>query len=276
MQKFSTMVQTWDWGRLLETAWFASIQPALGRAPWPRRSWPSLADYQALFDGLPAPPRSGSGAPLRVVAQQATSAAGYETRIFARGELPTRSENWHDCFNVLAWASFPRAKSALNARHHAALAQAPARGRSPEQDALTQFDESGVVVMASNRALLELIRSFSWKALFWQRRAQLATSLACYLFGHGLMEKALRPYVGLTGKAILFAVDPAFFQEPLPARLREVDARLAAWLADGSHLQTPRDLAPLPLLGLPGFSALGEAEAFYDRVDYFRPGRRAG
>jgi hypothetical protein len=38
------------------------------------------------------------------------------------GEVPTRSRNWHDWFNALAWLAWPHSKAALNARHVRAIA----------------------------------------------------------------------------------------------------------------------------------------------------------
>jgi acyl-coenzyme A thioesterase PaaI-like protein len=37
------------------------------------------------------------------------------------GEVPTRSHNWHDWFNALAWLAWPHSKEALNARHVRAI-----------------------------------------------------------------------------------------------------------------------------------------------------------
>jgi hypothetical protein len=39
-------------------------------------------------------------------------------------------------------------------------------------------------------------------------------------------------------------------------------------------LTTPRELAVLPVLGVPGWCRDNEREGFYDNADYFRSGRR--
>lgn len=269
------MVQEWNTdfaaSRLFDSV-RATARPLAGA------DWPTLAEYQALLDGMKPPPVSGSGARLRVVPQPEAAASdwrlSYEARIFDSGDLPTRAHNWHDLFNLLAWGSFPRAKAALNARHHALLAQQAAAGqaksRNATQDALTQFDETGVIILASDPALLELIRNFRWKELFWVRRDAVRTQMACLLFGHGLLEKALQPYVGMTGKGMLLVVDRDWFASNPDARLAQVDVRVAEAI---NTLSQPRDLAPIPLLGFPGFFAGNEDEAFYDNRDYFRPGR---
>ena len=40
------------------------------------------------------------------------------------------------------------------------------------------------------------------------------------------------------------------------------------------RLASPRDLAPLPVLGIPGWWPTNDAPAFYDDARYFRPGRQ--
>jgi hypothetical protein len=251
----------------------------LARVAWPAGVWPAHADYQALFDGLPQPPMTSGGARIRVVEQAASAEhwqAGYEPRIYLTGELQTRAANWHDLFNLLAWASFPLTKAALNRRHFE-LQQARADSgagkhpRNPVQDALTQFDESGVIVACAKPALAALLRGFEWKELFWQRRAELVSNMACYLFGHGLMEKALAPYRGMTGKGIVLPVEPSFFSLGPADRMALLDEALAARIA---ALEKPADLAPVPVLGFPGFTPDNESEAYYDDRAYFRPGRR--
>jgi hypothetical protein len=160
-----------------------------------------FAPDPASLDLLMAPLdlRTGSGRRLRFVPPPADG-LDYEMRIWARGEVATRPDNWHDFFNALVWCTFPLAKAALNARHAAALtAQAGIRGS--DRDALTHFDECGVVVVASDPSLLALLRGFQWRALFWTRRHDLARALRCFVFGHATYEHLLRPFRGLTAKA---------------------------------------------------------------------------
>ena len=124
--------------------------------------------------------------------------------------MQTRVHNWHDLLNALVWLAFPKTKAAINARHFQALTEgnnAANNRRGAVRDMNTLFDESGVIVVCSNEELLVLLRDFSWKELFWQRREQVKTEMGFYLFGHGLYEKALQPYVGLTGQGLLLAVE---------------------------------------------------------------------
>jgi len=89
----------------------------------------------------------------------------YEGRIIARGEVPTRPDDWHDLFNALAFVTFPRAKRALHARQYAILQQRVPPGatrlpnaRTREQDALSLFDEGGIAI-AVPPSRLELLRA---------------------------------------------------------------------------------------------------------------------
>ena len=277
------MTVMWDMAQVQASPLFAALRPVLEQANWPQQQWPSLSDYQALLEHLPDV-RTASGARLRVVVPTPDKSLdwreAYEPRIYLRGELPTRASNWHDCFNLLTWAAFPRSKAALNAQHYALLeARAdtlvPAMPRTPRQDALTQFDESGVIVLCTDPALITLVRNFQWKTLFWQRRHDVLAHMRCFLFGHGLMEKALSPYPGMTGKAVLLLLPPSLLALPLASQITQVDEIVAEVIADGQSLFQPRDLAPLPVLGFPGFTPENEFAAYYDDQRYFRPGRSA-
>jgi hypothetical protein len=51
------------------------------------------------------------------------------------------------------------------------------------------------------------------------------------------------------------------------------DVQLAALVADPQAIQSTRQLAPLPVLGIPGWCAENAQAAYYDDTEYFRPGR---
>jgi hypothetical protein len=243
--------------------------------------WPSREAQDALL-------RAGHvcnarGSPLRAVAPHGSGALSYEARVFERGELEVREREWHDLLNLLAWCAFPKAKAALNARHVAEAARerggrdsaeplASNRGRA--RDALTLFDESGAIVVSSDPELLDDLRAFRWKRLFRQRRERFCSCVRVYLFGHGLMEKALAPYVGMTAHAITLGVDAGLFTDGPEQEAERIDALAAGHIADAGAMATPRALAPLPLLGVPGWWAQNEEETFYDNAEYFRPARR--
>lgn len=234
--------------------------------------WPALPVLQRLADeaGL----RTGGGRPLQLVLPGPCDGLPYEIRAFERGELECRERNWHDFFNLLMWLRYPQAKAALNARHHAAWSAAPAGGRGPVRDALTLFDESGVAVLSADGELLRMIREFRWKELFWTRREAVVAGLRFLPFGHALCEKALAPYRGMTGHALLFEVDAGFFAQPEAVQRAAVDGLLARRIADPQSMASARELSPLPLLGVPGWCAANAEAAYYDDRDHFRPGRR--
>jgi hypothetical protein len=232
------------------------------------RDWPSRAVLQQALAA--AGVRTASGLNLSLVAPSADGLS-YEARLYERGELEFREHSWHDLFNVLVWLAFPQAKAALNARHHAA--PAVTRGRGPVRDALTLFDESGMIVLSAHIDLTDMIRGFRWKELFWTHRLRVIDDMLFLPFGHALCEKVLAPYKGITGRCLLFRTEPAILRLPAETLLQQLDALLAAHLADPALMQRTQELAPLPLLGIPGWCSDNRQEKYYDDRDQFRPGR---
>ncbi|MDP1536186.1 MAG: DUF3025 domain-containing protein [Burkholderiales bacterium] len=234
--------------------------------------WPDLSQLQELIvrTGI----RTASDLPLQLV-PQATAGAGesYEQRLYRHGELEFRERNWHDLFNVLVWLTFPRAKAALNARHHAAAPASRVGRRGPVRDALTLFDESGVIVLSMDAELLHMIREFQWRPLFLEQRSAVVEDMVFLPFGHALCEKALAPYKGLTGRGLLLKVGRDFLDLPAAERLAQTDRLVALRIADPQALRHTQELAPLPVLGVPGWCADNEQAAYYDDRAYFRPGR---
>jgi hypothetical protein len=265
---------------MLQSPFFAPLAPWLARLPAGR--FPGLDDCNALLAQQQPAITVHSGLPLRFVAQAVGKlpfAAQYEPRCYLKGEVQTRADNWHDLFNALVWLAYPRSKAAINARHYRSLTAGEARAvgegqasqRGKGRDMLTLLDESGVVVPCADPELAGLLRDFQWKELFWQRRGGLLEAMGFYLYGHGLYEKALRPYVGMTGQGLILTVERGFFGWPLARRLAHLDEMLADFLAAGEL--SPRDLTPVPLLGVPGWSEQSAGENFYGDSGYFRPGR---
>jgi hypothetical protein len=239
----------------------------------PQRGWPDIASVNALAQGCGARMVNARGEALRFVEQRERPvefAARFEPSTFLRGEVLVRPYNWHDLFNALVWMTFPRAKAALNARHFAAMS-AGASVRSPVSDALTHFDEDGVLVLSADATLLELLRDHQWKALFIERRNDVRARMKFIAFGHALFDKARAPFVGLTGKAILLGAQEDSLSVQGGAKLDRVDSRLAAHFLDESVLLSSRELAPLPVLGVPGWWPPNEDPSFYDNAAYFRP-----
>lgn len=190
----------------------------------------------------------------------------YEQRIFARGEIATRAGNWHDLLNALIWLRFPQLKLALNARQVAEIARMGAKQRSRAQCALTHFDEAGVIVLLRDRALLRLWDAHDWHALFWrQRTAWTDGRIEVVVFGHALLEHALRPEQLLVGKCVAMLVQSENVEKPV--------AHLAAAIRAGDLLDDPQELRPLPLCGIPGWHCANEIEDFYRVAPCFRPRR---
>ena len=195
----------------------------------------------------------------------------YEAKGYSTGPVQTRTKNWHDLFNALVWQTFPRAKSALNHLHYQAQLLELSNGikhRSALRDAATLFDESGVIVVGSQKILLKLLKDFEWKELFWYQRKMVLSSMRFFVFGHGLFEKALNPYVGMTGKGILFNVKEAFFKQSLPDQLLSIDSMLKTFLLH--DLASSDNLTPIPLLGYPGWIEDNNMETYYENKKYFR------
>ena len=258
-------------GRVL----FEPIAPWLARFAAP--GVPSHVALDALLAETAAEARSGGGAPIRFV-PPTDEPGGYEERIFARGEVPTRHGDWHDFFNALAWCAWPRTKAACNRLHLAELharAAAGLPGRGPRRDALTQFDECGIVVVSSDTDLLALLAAHEWEEALWTRRARLLQTTRFLVFGHGTWDQLRAPFVGLCAKALYRVVDPAWLALPAADARAETDAWLAAHLTTNIDTLTPRSLSPLPLLGIPGVTADSECAAYYRDTRQFRPRSQA-
>ena len=148
---------------------------------------PDAAALCALLREVAAGAASGSGRPIRFVPPPADAPA-YEQHIDATGEVPTRPDDWHDFFNALAWCVWPRSKAACNALH---LAEQSAReaaglaGRGSRRDALTQFDECGILVVSADPEVSALLAAHAWEVAFWQRRDRLLATTRFLVFGHG-------------------------------------------------------------------------------------------
>ena len=268
-----------DWAaaqKRLRGAIFAPIAPSIARLD-PGR-WPTNEDLTALAAGIV----TTRGIPLRFVPPRTQRDEGrpyYELHIAETGEVETRPECWHDLFNALAWIAFPKAKAAINAQHAAMLAEGgeeEARRRSPARDALTLFDEGGVAVASSSPAMLRLINDFEWKALFWERREELAQKVRFVAFGHSLFEKGLEPFEGVVAKTVFLPVSDFFAMLSPQSQVEEVDSLLAAHFAQRSRFTSPKAMAPLPAFGIPGWHPGTASEAYYECPQHFRPKRGAG
>ena len=239
-----------------------------------QQSWPEPDDLNKLCKAQSREMLTRSGKPVCFIPQlpgKLDAEQRYESGIYLTGQIPTRVQNWHDFFNALVWQIFPRAKSVLNQLHYQAQLVELSnqdRNRCKLRDAATLFDESGVIVVCSQAALIQLIKDFEWKELFWRQRKAVLSSMRFFVFGHGLYEKALNPYTGMAGKAVIFNVPETFFAQDLPAQLCAIDVMLELYLLQ--TLSSSSDLVPVPLLGYPGWIGDNDNEAYYENKQYFR------
>lgn len=273
-------IPKWDKQTLLRLQPFVPLHPVIERIE--SDDFPTMSVCNRLLAERQPTIRVQNGKPLHFVNQEYGKLpfeAQYEPRCYLKGEVLTRENNWHDLLNALVWLTFPMAKAAINVRHYRALTAEQAGSmhsqRGAVRDTNTLLDESGVIVPCSNDMLAGLLRDFSWKELFWQRRAEVQSSMGFYLFGHGLYEKALQPYIGMTGQGLLLPVEKSFFDRPLLQRLAYLDERLAEYLTAPQHCLSTRELTPVPLLGVPGWSEDNKCESYYENSAYFRPGRQS-
>jgi len=241
----------------------------------PSSRWPTREELQIRADKLAL--HTTSGKPLRFVPQGGRSRRfedKYEPRIYLTGEVQTRADNWHDLFNALVWLAFPSTKAKINQLHYEAALIEEDGQRSRPRDILTLFDESGIIVATDDDGLVELIRDFRWKELFWQRREEVARHMRFHLFGHSLYEKVLFPHLGITAKALILPVETSLLDASPREQLAALDLATAKRLSRPGALFDPTLLSPLPFLGVPGWWPDNRTEAFYDNENYFCPLRK--
>jgi len=252
--------------------------PASSTQPW----W---ADYQPLLDQLegmqsttcdqlnsllPERLKTESGQLIRFVPSNELDDGAYEQRIYTTGQVSTRPDNWHDLFNALVWMRFPRIKIAMNTLHFHSWSEQLAGTRGRVRDALTLFDECGVIVFSKHLEILNALAERRWTDAFLADEFKTGVQLS--ICGHAMLEKYLAPYKSMTAKALLVHVDSDFLrltrQEMLACLDREISKRILA----GTLMTEPACLTPLPLAGVPGWwpeAEQGET-AFYDDPAVFR------
>jgi Protein of unknown function (DUF3025) len=224
--------------------------------------WPTLDRLDHRLDSL----RHGiTGQPIRLVAMDEAGEENYEARIFRSGRIATRADNWHDLFNALVWARFPRIKSALNHAQVRDMAAVGSLQRTRRQAALTQFDEAGAIVVLRDASLLDAWDRHDWLELFLHQRAAWADGrVRLHVFGHALFEHALNRAMLLVGKCIvLVAADGS--------RAGSIDQQVAVAIESRQSLLDPQDLRPLPLAGIPGWHHDLQDADFYRQQPCFRP-----
>ena len=270
-QRFVAPTQ-WETQIFIENPIFAELAALFPLAQ--REEFPSLDQLNHWFKQL-QPQFSVS-----FVDNEVLNADGryYEEFIFATGQVPTRTDNWHDLFGALIWCLFPKSKQALNQRHQQEIAEHGKAQRSPVRHRLTLLDECGVVLCyrAEAAPIIAQLKNHQWQqAMFNQRDRWLGEKphLTPLIFGHAIYEMATRPYLGLTAKLWPLAVPEQFQRWTLLQRLAFVDEQLSVQINNNSLAEFQQQLTPLPLLGVPGWYAQNFQQVFYQNTDYFRPKR---
>lgn len=164
----------------------------------------------------------------------------YDGSIALRGQVPCLHASYHDLLNAIVFAAFPRSKRALHARQYSALERWVPKGehtlpgkRTREQDALTIFDEGGVVLLMTDafRKLWE--RSTERQVISaWSP----ASGVLPLLFGHALLEHLLEGHRSLRASGVVLSIDVSFEDE---AWLDCVDRELCARLEATSEFTAP-------------------------------------
>lgn len=222
---------------------------------------------------------------LQFVSQKALpEGMAYEHFIGTTGQIPTR-DNLHDLFNGSIWLTFPNTKAVLNHYHMLEIAkQGVNEHRGRVRDTITVFDENGAILVTSDTSIGEALINFDWQASLvaprdkWDHpaRANPHAQASVYLFGHALLEQLVHPRKPLCAHSVVIYVPQAFFTLSVSERVSYVDNEVAQYMHNllAQEDVTPRQLSPLPVLGVPHFWAQNADPQFYEDKAVFRHGRR--
>lgn len=223
--------------------------------------------------------------PLKFVSQNALpEGEGYESFIAKTGQIPTR-DNLHDLFNGSIWLTFPKTKARLNFHHIQQICQlGEAQGRGRVRDTITVFDENGAILVTANPHIGDALKDFDWQDCLVNPRADwdnpaapnAAAKAAVYIFGHALLEQLIASRKPLCAHSLIIHVDPSFFAKTMIEKMAHLDDLLATAvdnLLTGENV-TPKQLSPLPILGVPNFWEENKDTEFYNDRFVFRRGRR--
>lgn len=233
---------------------------------------------------------TGYGRKLNFVAQtDLPPNMAYESFIAQTGSVPTR-DNLHDWFNACIWLTFPKSKALLNCYQADCIAKSgvgQTRGRV--RDAITIFDENGAILVTSDRKIGTALQNFDWQNCLvaprshWQNpiknqldSIEMDESAVLYIFGHALLEQLQTPRKPLCAHCLVIMVGADFFGLDRWQQVCAIDGilanRLMIWLNQSEV--SPRQLSPLPVLGVPYFWAENSQSDFYEDAFVFRQGRR--
>jgi len=231
------------------------------------------------------PAHNNQAQTLEFVSQDALpEGEAYESFIATTGNIPTR-DNLHDLFNGSIWLTFPKTKALLNYYHMLEIAaQGIGTSRGRVRDTITVFDENGAVLVTADRSVGEALVDFDWQGSLvkprekWDNPKQFNSNAqaAVYIFGHALLEQLIQPRKPLCAHSIVITVAQDFFALSLSERMGYLDNEVAQYMDKllSQNDVTPRQLSPLPILGIPHYWAENADSSFYDDSYVFRRGRR--
>ena len=227
--------------------------------------WPSLASLNQWL----------RHSPVQLVQNEVLEQDGryYEAYIHATGQVPTRSDNWHDLFGACIWGLFPQTKALLNQLHMTEIAEHGLKQRSKLRNKVTLFDECGVLICLEPEAKqhANLLRAHQWQQSFVTKRSDWWQSIKPVIFGHAIYEMATKPFLGLTAKCLFIGVPTGFCHWSLTDAYSFLDQKMSQQIANGGLLLDNEQLTPLPLLGVPGWWEDNLQTGFYLNTEYFRP-----
>ncbi len=214
--------------------------------------WPSLVDLEQRW--LRAQDvRTHMGIPMGLMAQPAKLRRARPRNIsqlydvaLCEGQLPTRSHNWHDFFNVMMFVAFPNSKRLLHARQRRILEQLlpnqidrlPGR-RTVEQDCLTILDE-GAVLLAVDDDVAPHVESLLDRGEHRELAVCVqANLLRPWLLGHAHAEQVAKRTT-LSQGISLSRARPVVLAIGAGASRSQVDAALGRMLS-GPDFCTTRD-----------------------------------
>lgn len=231
--------------------------------PWAQSAdWPEVEILRQSSGKLQ---HAYTGLPLSFVRQTAellNDGMHYEQRIYQKGLIATRENNWHDLFNAMMWLRYPRIKSALNTRQWRDIEQHGLKTRSPGQCAMTLFDEAGAIVCMPTE-MIDCWKAHDWQGLFIEHAdSWLSGRARVAVFGHALLDHALVTETLLVAKCIVFNDQK---------NLLDCVEEMAGNIESGQCLQANRELRTLPLCGIPGWHSAADSAVFVNTAACFSP-----
>lgn len=213
---------------------------------------------------------------------------GYENYIHTHGLIPIR-DNLHDWFGACVWSVFSQSKSLLNTKHiQYTNDNQHANRRNKVRDTITLFDENGAILVVCDddigHRIANGLYNFDWQTCLVDTRSywvnpncnisHVNQKAQVFLFGHALLEQLINPYKSLCSHTLIIQVPDCFFEQSLEKKLSQLDDYLYRYLSDFlNESVTPKQLSPLPILGVPYFWD-NTNPIFYQDAFVFRSGRK--